>query len=495
MEKIKQRWQAYTIKKKILTFTGVVFLIISISFLLDVFIIKFSMTDFNGILDENDKCNNFVQSMEREAEYFEQYIRDANEDTKMELDCAMQETEKAVRQLTYDYTKIGEMRYAYTGAIRSSYEVYVKHRDSFLNGPENQDNYLEKLYTAYDMQTYLQKYGSILLDETIAAGSVVYREKVPTLMILPWIVIVVGIILMVCMMELAKAMNRSIVVPVMKLVETSKRIAANDFSIEDVEVENQDELGELVHAFNKMKFSTSEYIIAMEERRETLDMLHNEELQRLEVERRLEAMQLEALKNQINPHFLFNTLNVIGGMAMLENAVTTEQMIKALSSLFRYNLQNSEAETSLLRELKIVRDYMYIQKMRFGDRIDYEIQCLVDEEETKVPTFTFQPLVENAVIHGLGPKEEGGRITICIWEAEEDLKISVSDTGVGMSEAVLEKVKEKIGEDYSHSNIGIGNVYRRIKLAYPSSDMDIRSKENEGTEIEITIRKQRGNGK
>ena len=109
---------------------------------------------------------------------------------------------------------------------------------------------------------------------------------------------------------------------------------------------------------------------------------------------------------------------------------------------------------------------------------------------TKVPTLTFQPLVENAVIHGLARKEEGGKIHIRIWEESETLFIRVADTGVGMVPEVLDAVKVKLEEDYSHSNIGIGNVYRRLKLAYPKSSMDIKSRENEGTVLEITIRKQ-----
>ena len=91
--------------------------------------------------------------------------------------------------------------------------------------------------------------------------------------------------------------------------------------------------------------------------------------------------------------FLFNTLNVIAGMANLEDAPTTEQMIEALSSLFRYNLKNQEKEALLFQELKIAGDYMYLQKMRFGSRVEYEVNCEVDEKTTVVPTFTFQPLL------------------------------------------------------------------------------------------------------
>lgn len=489
VERIRQKWQTFTIKNKIWAFSMMVFLIITLSVLFNILIVKFSMFDFNRILNENYKCNNFVQRMETESDLFEEYTKDPDEEKRTLLETAMENTREAVYELTFDYKEIGEVRYAYTWSIRSSYEVYAKHRDELLNGPEEPDNYVDRLYEVYDMQAYLQKYGNALMDETIAASSAVYQEKISTLLVLPWGVIVVALALIIGMMWLSRALNRAIVVPIMKLVDTSKKIATNEFSIEDIEVENKDELGELVQAFNKMKYSTREYIAAMEENRETLGKLHDEEVQRLEAERRLETMRLEALKNQINPHFLFNTLNVIGGMAMLENAETTNQMIKALSSLFRYNLQNSDTETSLMRELKIVRDYMYIQQMRFGDRISYEIECLVDEESTKVPTLIFQPLVENAVIHGLARKEAGGVIHIRIWEENEKLLIRVKDTGVGMIPEVREAVKAKLEEDYSHSNIGIGNVYRRLKLAYPKSRMDIQSIENEGTVIEITISK------
>lgn len=120
-------------------------------------------------------------------------------------------------------------------------------------------------------------------------------------------------------------------------------------------MQNEDELGELVHAFNKMKYATGEYIMALEEKRKTLDLLHEEELEKLETEKRLEMIKLELLKSQINPHFLFNTLNVISGMARLEEAQTTEKMILALSSLFRYNLKTPEQFVLLAKELNVPR--------------------------------------------------------------------------------------------------------------------------------------------
>ena len=237
-------------------------------------------------------------------------------------------------------------------------------------------------------------------------------------------------------------------------------------------------------------FRKTSFIILLVYLKGSISLLHEEELQKLEVERRLETMKLEVLVNQVNPHFLFNTLNVIGGMAMLENAETTEKMIMALSNLFRYNLKNSSSEAVLSQELNVVRDYMYIQQMRFGERLRFSIDCAVEESSAIIPTFTFQPLVENAIIHGLAPKEEGGKIHIRVWERSGETFITVHDTGVGMSEEKLNKLKRKLEEgNVSRDSIGVGNVYRRFKIMYPEGQFTIYSREKKGTLIKLQIPK------
>ena len=174
IKRIRQNWRSFTIKNKIALFTAVVFAFISLSIMFNILIVKFSMIDFGTILNENYKCNEYLQSLEAEMNLFEQYIKSGNEETKVLLDEAIGKTRDAVYALNYDYTQIGEERYAYTWSIRSSYEVYAKQRDSFLHNEENQANYVERLYELYDMQAYLQKYGNELMDETIADSSIFY---------------------------------------------------------------------------------------------------------------------------------------------------------------------------------------------------------------------------------------------------------------------------------------------------------------------------------
>ena len=485
---IEKYWQECTIRQKITFYMVTVFLCIFLSVLFNIWVADFSLGDFNGILSESSKSSAFVQAIDNESKLFEQYMKNRTEENEQLLKEAMEETKKSVEALTFNYRLIGEERYSKTWNIRSCYEVYVAQRDAIFQIPQSTVQYVDQLYIVYEIQDYLRGYAAEMMSITLAEGSAAYRQKIPVMILIPVIMAIVSFFIILLMMRLSIIMNRTIVNPISKLVVFAKRIANNDFFIEDVTVENNDEMGELIRAFNKMKFATGEYIRAMEESRKTLELLHEEEMQKMEVERRLETMKLEVLVNQVNPHFLFNTLNVIGGMAMLENAETTEKMIMALSSLFRYNLKNSSSETVLSQELNVVRDYMYIQQMRFGERLKFEIDCRTEENSVVIPTFTFQPLIENAIIHGLASKEEGGKIHIRVWEHDQNIFITVCDTGVGISEDRLEQLKHKLEEgNVSRDSIGVGNVYRRFKIMYPEGRFTIYSRENKGTLIKLQI--------
>ena len=175
-------------------------------------------------------------------------------------------------------------------------------------------------------------------------------------------------------------------------------------------------------------------------------------------------------------------------MARLEEAQTTEKMILALSSLFRYNLKTPEQFVLLAKELNVAADYMYLQQMRFGERIRYELDCKAKQELVMVPAFTFQPLVENAIIHGIAPKEEGGSIRIVVRQKENRLRIAIGDDGIGMTEEELQQLKNRLKTaDAGHGGIGLGNVYRRITAMYPDGDFEICSKKDAGTVIVIDI--------
>ena len=171
-------------------------------------------------------------------------------------------------------------------------------------------------------------------------------------------------------------------------------------------------MGRLIDAFNRMKHSMAQQVNTLREKNEMEQALHQQKTQALELQNRMERSRLQQLRSQIDPHFLFNTLNVILQTAGQETAYRTQALITALSHLLRYSLMSNDEQVPLSREVRIVDEYYSIYHVRFGERVQMEwrISDSIDLTETLVPSFILQPIVENAFKHGIAPKEEGGRV-------------------------------------------------------------------------------------
>lgn len=491
---LRNIWLTISIKKKIGIFAAMVILIMALSATFSICIMNFSLGGFNTILNDNSRCHDFQEALDLEIESFADYIRDATPDTRDQYVLSCVRTERCLRSLPFDYARIGTERYARTWSILNGYETYQAYRDELAETQVRESDFVERLYRVYKMQEYLQTYARRLVQVTLKEGNDSYQEKVPVFYNMPYLILAISAVLMGFVMFLTKILSNALVSPAVLLAQCARKIAKNDFTGEDPSVENRDEMGELVQAFNKMKRSTKGYIDTLKENHRMSELLHREEIERVEMEKQLSGARLELLKSQINPHFLFNTLNMIACMAKLEEAVTTERMISSMSSLFRYNLKTSEQIVTLARELKVVQDYMYIQQMRFGSRILYSCDLKVDAEQAMIPAFTLQPVVENAMVHGLSKKEQGGRVHVRIWEQGNRLVISVADTGFGMSEERLAEVTEAMKERRtSRIGIGLGNIYKRIHMMYKQGEFRIASIEGRGTVIQMFIPQEKHN--
>lgn len=491
---LRNIWLTISIKKKIGIFAAMVILIMALSATFSICIMNFSLGGFNTILNDNSRCHDFQEALDLEIESFADYIRDATPDTRDQYVLSCVRTERCLRSLPFDYARIGTERYARTWSILNGYETYQAYRDELAETQVRESDFVERLYRVYKMQEYLQTYARRLVQVTLKEGNDSYQEKVPVFYNMPYLILAISAVFMGFVMFLTKILSNALVSPAVLLAQCARKIAKNDFTGEDPSVENRDEMGELVRAFNKMKRSTKGYIDTLKENHRMSELLHREEIERVEMEKQLSGARLELLKSQINPHFLFNTLNMIACMAKLEEAVTTERMISSMSSLFRYNLKTSEQIVTLARELKVVQDYMYIQQIRFGSRILYSCDLKVDAEQAMIPAFTLQPVVENAMVHGLSKKEQGGRVHVRIWEQGKRLVISVADTGLGMSEERLAEVTEAMKERRtSRIGIGLGNIYKRIHMMYKQGEFRIASIEGRGTVIQMFIPQEKHN--
>ena len=244
---------------------------------------------------------------------------------------------------------------------------------------------------------------------------------------------------------------------------------------------------------NGMKHATEDNINTIQENHRMTELLQQEKMENIEMEKRLDMNRLELLKSQINPHFLFNTLNMIGSMAELEDADTTVKMTHSLAQLFRYNLSTKEQVVPIESELKIAENYMYLQKMRFGSRVQYEVTRPEDISHIRIPSFTMQPLVENAIVHGIARKEQGGKVSVSIDLKDGGMvEITISDDGLGMKREMLDSLLERLRDSDENSTakigIGLGNIYRRINTLYKGAGgLEIESEEGRGTRIVLSI--------
>jgi len=214
--------------------------------------------------------------------------------------------------------------------------------------------------------------------------------------------------------------------------------------------------------------------------------------------------ELTAMQNQINPHFLYNTLDTIRGYAVIEKAPITADMVEVLSRLFRYMISQKNMMTTIQQELNILQDYIKIQEYRLNHHIVYlqNIDKELDIMNYRIPKLIIQPFIENAVKHGFEGNLKEFIITLHIFSTQSRLIISISDNGVGMSAMQLKELNQKLTKDETASfdifsdnrsgnSIALENVNLRIQLTYGKSYGIIAySTPNEGSEFQISLPKQ-----
>jgi len=249
---------------------------------------------------------------------------------------------------------------------------------------------------------------------------------------------------------------------------------------------------ELVYLIiNQLVEKEAMHLIQEELNRKNMHLIE-EKRARAELEKELKVAELKALKAQMNPHFMFNVLNSIGNLALVEGAKQTQEMSYLFSHLLRYNLENADKAVYLKDDIENVERYLKVQKIRFGDKLNYTVEINGDIEQQKIPPFILQPFIENAVNHGIVPKESPGHIRLEIHMEKDHVILKIEDDGVGMSQRKIHRIFNADQEKYEGKSLGIGiqNTRKRLINNY-GNDYDVRimSSENMGTSIMFKIPK------
>ena len=277
---------------------------------------------------------------------------------------------------------------------------------------------------------------------------------------------------------------------VQEMARSSKAITAGDYDRPDVSVHRKDEIGDMVHAFNEMKQVMGNQVRLLTENNEMEKEIHRKDTEALAMQNLLEREKLQLLRSQINPHFLFNTINVIKYKAQEEGAAETDSLLSSLARLFRYVLADNEVMVPLSREIRIVDEYYSLYKARFKEKVSlfWNVSPSLILTETLVPSFFLQPLVENAFKHGLGPKELSGSVWLTLKELDGLLYIWVEDDGVGMEVHQLQMLQSRLLDPpVTGEHIGIYSVAARLKLLDSRCRLEVDSQKSEGTIIRIEM--------
>ncbi|MDO4320886.1 MAG: histidine kinase [Lachnospiraceae bacterium] len=316
----------------------------------------------------------------------------------------------------------------------------------------------------------------------IMLNSLGYMEIISSIVVIA--VAVINLLILILLI-------RTITEPLRMLAKSANEVAAGNFDISLPDYNSGDEVGVVTRAFAKMIESIREYIDKLRESMEKEQEMKEKELM---METHLKDAQLKYLQAQINPHFLFNSLNAGAQLAMMEDAEKTSIFVEKMADFFRYNVHKIEKTATLAEEIEAVDNYVYILNVRFAGDIHFEKEIAAGVEDVQLPSMILQPLVENAVNHGIRGVEWEGYIWLKVKRTESGgLLISIRDNGQGMTQERIREVMEgKVREKKElkdSTGIGMDNVISRLELFFGRKNLlQIYSDgPGKGTEIDILI--------
>lgn len=318
--------------------------------------------------------------------------------------------------------------------------------------------------------------------ESISNGKMALTYVVPDQLIREQLraTLILSVVIMACafiaVIILSAILSEVISKPIVSLTKKMQNTDIRSFTVTE-EIKRNDEIGLLQRSFDKM-------------------MLKNQDLVQREYQSEIEkkSAQLRALQAQINPHFLYNSLQMIAGMAITGKGKEIYSMVTALSDILRYAISFAEETVTLEKELQYLNSYMFIQNCRFDERLEREMDISDGALKTYIPKLILQPLVENCFEHGLRERKGKWRICIKAYLQEETMIIEITDNGLGIAPEKMKEIQRELsGDDRGSLNdsahIGLKNVNARIRIQSGKEfGVKVESRQGEGTKITVKLK-------
>lgn len=483
-------WKNISIQYKLVSiFAGTLFLIISINMILYINVNSL-MSRLDRIYVSNITLDNLLGAIDDVQGSMKEYLDTKNTDS---LDKYYR-----AQQSLVEYLDLLNKRTSEDGMLLTEKNIYnlcmdyIEEVEDTVNAKRGRD--VEQY--SYFYENSCKKYSVIqtfiysLNNERFKSNNQNYQTLLISLKYLETFNIIMLIMASILDIGITIIFTGTIISPLSNLSEAAKKVSEGNFEIEVETYDGEDEIGILSKTFAQMLLSIKVYIAQIRDNVKKESAMKERELM---MEGQMKDAQLKYLQAQINPHFLFNTLNAGAQLALLEGADKTNVFIDNVASFFRYNIKKLDEDTTLLGELQLVDTYIYILNVRFAGEIHYKKN--VDESlvDTQVPSMILQPIVENAVNYGIRDIDREKIIEVSCTKKGENIELSVWDNGKGIRqdkiEAILNGSYISDGLVSNSNGIGLRNVIGRLELYYGRKDLfDIRCEgEDMGTEILITI--------
>ncbi len=430
--------------------------------------------------------------MKEVQSYVHEYLNTKSSSTLVNYYKSEQEYRSLIDNLNADITDDGLLMLEKN--IKSMSETYLTLTDETVK--EKRGRNVIKYKTSYEdtklVNHYINAYISNLSTEQLKQNSANYQLLIVSLRYTEAFSLIIMVSIVLISLFLLMVILRNMIGPLVQLAHNANEVANGNFNTGFITPKSRDEVGILASTFNTMLKNIKSYIERIKE-----DMDNEQKLkeQQLMMENHLKDAQLKFLQAQINPHFLFNSLNAGVQLAMMEEADQTGLFLEKMADLFRYNVKKMEQDTTLQEELETVDNYIYILNVRLTGDILFQKEITGDVSEVLVTSMILQPIVENAVKHGIRGLERTGEILLKVEDHEDDLYITIKDNGVGIAEdeitAILSGHRSPSESDDDSTGIGLGNVISRLLLYYGREGLlSIKSDGADmGAEISITIPK------
>lgn len=484
------RWKDFSLVSKIVIEVGMIAVLLFTMNMLFYVRINNSMQKMDNVYASNAELTELSQVFEKVQDNMYKYLKVKSSQTLLDYyqneAKYRNELEKLNEDNINDPVKLLERN------IRKMSETYLDCTAETVAAKRGRN--VEQYKRKYDDATKLYRYIQSSIDEL---NNLMFQENSSTYAVLRAVMryleisnsVIMIIIVAGGMLLLIQAI-RNMFVPLSNMAETAQLVGQGNFHVKMHDTDAQDELGTVTRAFNTMVENLDLYMARTKASMEKEQQMMERELL---MENHLKEAQLKYLQSQINPHFLFNSLNAGAQLAMMEDAEQTGIFVEKMADFFRYNVKKGQEDATLGEELKAVDNYIYILNVRFAGDIHFSKDVDESLENVRMPSMILQPIVENAVNHGIRDIEWEGKIHLTVTGDADYIRISVKDNGKGMTQEQIEGVlsgnREHRNEEGDSTGIGMNNVISRLELYYEESGlMEINSEgEGKGTETVIYI--------